>query len=254
MFTAPLITLSTATLAITGASGAVFAREMLLALEHAPSVTRVNLIVSESALRVLAEELSITGRANLVPQLLGFPSASTKIQLQNNDDIAANVASGSYPTDAMIVIPCSMGTLARIANGLAMKLIERAADVCLKEQRPLVLWNRHGELASKFSREPSRRGVALSCERRQSHRSRVALMQSPSGTHGHGWRMRTQELAKEPVDPRGERRARITSPIVQEVFEERRSMELTAARLSCMCARVQTCAPLEREFQQQPAQ
>ena len=70
-------------------------------------------------------------------QLLG--KKSRKIRQQNNEDIGANVASGSYPTDAMVVIPCSMGTLARIANGLAMKLIERAADVCLKEQRPLLL-------------------------------------------------------------------------------------------------------------------
>ncbi len=125
------------TVATTGASGSAFARELLRLLEADQRVQTVNFIASENALRVIAEELGIKGRNRLVGQLLG--SESRKIQQQNNADIGANVASGSYPTDAMIVIPCSMGTLARIANGLAMQLIERAADVCLKERRPLVL-------------------------------------------------------------------------------------------------------------------
>lgn len=125
------------TVATTGASGAVFTRELLLLVEQDARVKTVNFIASNNALRVIAEELSISGRSNLVEQFLG--KKSKKIQQQNNEDIGANVASGSYPTDAMIVLPCSVGTLARIANGMAINLIERAADVCLKEARSLVL-------------------------------------------------------------------------------------------------------------------
>jgi 4-hydroxy-3-polyprenylbenzoate decarboxylase len=125
------------TLAITGASGAVFAREMLLALEQDTRVEHVNFVPSEHSLRVLAEELRISGRNGLVEKLLG--AASTKVQQIAVEDIGASIASGSYPSDGMIVLPCSMGTLAGIANGMAGNLIERATDVCLKERRPLVL-------------------------------------------------------------------------------------------------------------------
>jgi 4-hydroxy-3-polyprenylbenzoate decarboxylase len=125
------------TVATTGASGSLFLRELLLALERDRRVKTVNFIASDNALRVLAEELSIRGRSRLLEQLLGKSSA--KFHEQANADIGANVASGSYPAEGMIVMPCSVGTLARIANGLAVQLIERAADVCLKEKRPLVL-------------------------------------------------------------------------------------------------------------------
>lgn len=147
------------TVATTGASGAIFLRQLLLALAHDERVETVNFIASDSALRVMAEELDIKGRSNLVARILGTSPNKTdldkpsgpsrkippqrigqyKIKEQSNADIGANVASGSYPADAMIVIPCSVGTLARIANGVASQLIERAADVSLKEKRPLVL-------------------------------------------------------------------------------------------------------------------
>jgi flavin prenyltransferase len=133
------------TIAATGASGAIFVRELLKAVEDDRRIATVNFIASDNALRVFAEELEIRGRNDLLGQLL--PSPSGKIRQQSNADIGANVASGSYPTDAMIVMPCSMGTLARIANGLAGNLIERAADVCLKEKRPLVLCVRETPLS-----------------------------------------------------------------------------------------------------------
>jgi len=125
------------TLAITGASGSVYAIEMLKALEADVRVETVNLVVSDSALRVLAEEMEIRGRSDLVERILG--RISTKIVQQGEGNIGANIASGSYPSDGMVVLPCSMGTLAGIANGMASNLIERAADVCLKERRPLLL-------------------------------------------------------------------------------------------------------------------
>jgi flavin prenyltransferase len=125
------------TIATTGASGSLFLKHFLHTVERDARVKTVNFIASDSALRVLAEELAIEGRNDLIRQIIGAPSL--KIQQQSNTDIGANIASGSYPSDAMVVIPCSVGTLARIANGIASQLIERASDVALKERRPLVL-------------------------------------------------------------------------------------------------------------------
>jgi flavin prenyltransferase len=130
------------TLAVTGASGSIFAAAMLRALITDARVAKVNFIPSEAALRVFAEELQLGGRNGLVEKLLGpdhTPTSPCKIEQHPEADIGANVASGSYPSSGMIVLPCSMGTLAGIANGLASNLIERAADVCLKEGRPVIL-------------------------------------------------------------------------------------------------------------------
>lgn len=145
MRTAGEILPSNLTIATTGASGAEFLRQLLLALEADDRVSTVNFIPSDNSLRVIAEELGLKPRSGLAGQLLGRPSR--KIQQQSNADIGANVASGSYPAEAMVVIPCSAGTLGRIANGTGAHLIERAADVCLKERRPLVLCVRETPLS-----------------------------------------------------------------------------------------------------------
>jgi 4-hydroxy-3-polyprenylbenzoate decarboxylase len=125
------------TIAITGASGAVFARELLRALEADERVARVHFVASENSLRVIAEELGVSGRTDLLHKLLGVAPLKT---IQHGDaNVGASIASGSHPSQGMIILPCSMGTLAAIAHGLANSLIARAADVTLKEKRPLLL-------------------------------------------------------------------------------------------------------------------
>ncbi len=133
------------TLAVTGASGAVFAGTMLHLLAADDRVRRVDVIVSDSALRVLAEEQGLQGGRTRTLQTLaataghGAELLPDKFRLRDNADIGAGIASGSYPSDGMIVLPCSMATLASISHGMAQQLVGRAADVCLKERRPLVL-------------------------------------------------------------------------------------------------------------------
>jgi flavin prenyltransferase len=127
------------TVGVTGASGAILAQKTLAMLDADSRVARIHLVVTETGQRLFAEELGISsGDAKQLPaRILG--TASKKIEVLPNKDVGAAIASGSYEVDAMIVIPCSMGTLAAIANGISDDLIARAADVMLKESRKLVL-------------------------------------------------------------------------------------------------------------------
>src|SRR5262249_2580144 len=127
------------TVGVTGASGAIYAQKALALLETDVRVNRIHLVITETGQRLLAEELDIpSGDANQLPaRLLGRPSA--KIEVRPNRDVGASIASGSYNVDSMLVIPCSMGTLAKIASGASDDLVTRAADVMLKESRKLVL-------------------------------------------------------------------------------------------------------------------
>jgi 4-hydroxy-3-polyprenylbenzoate decarboxylase len=127
------------TVGVTGASGAILAQKTLAMLDADSRVARIHLVVTETGQRLFAEELGISsGDAKQLPsRILG--AASKKIEVLPNKDVGAAIASGSYKVDAMIVIPCSMGTLAAIANGISDDLIARAADVMLKESRKLVL-------------------------------------------------------------------------------------------------------------------
>src|SRR5215813_804635 len=122
-------------LGVTGASGAIFARRVLQMLESDSRVERVHLVISGSGLKVISEELKLklSQRSNIASQLAGGPAAKTSYLLDS--DIGASVASGSHPVEGMVVIPCSTGCLAQVANGISSTLIERAADVTLKERR-----------------------------------------------------------------------------------------------------------------------
>jgi flavin prenyltransferase len=127
------------TVGVTGASGAVLAQKMLALLDSDSRVERVHLVVTETGQRLFAEELAIASgnREQLVQLVLG--RASSKIAMVPNKDLGAAIASGSYVVDSMVIIPCSVGTLAKIAAGTCDDLVARSADVMLKEGRKLVL-------------------------------------------------------------------------------------------------------------------
>jgi 4-hydroxy-3-polyprenylbenzoate decarboxylase len=126
-------------LGVTGASGAIFARRMLQILEADQRVGKIHLVISGSGLKVIRDELELdVSRSAEIPSALAAQGVAKTVYLLDSD-VGASIASGSYPVDGMVVIPCTTGCLAQIANGIAETLIERAADVCLKEGRKLVL-------------------------------------------------------------------------------------------------------------------
>lgn len=127
------------TIGVTGASGAIYAQSILRLLDSDKRVARVYLVASDAGLRLLSTELGIVAPdGKKLPALL-TGTAAKKIEFLPNKDIGATIASGSAIVDGMAVIPCSAGALGAIAAGIANDLLTRAADVCLKERRPLVL-------------------------------------------------------------------------------------------------------------------
>ena len=128
-------------LGVTGASGALYATRTLAAL--LARGVHIELVVSDYGRRLLRDEL---GDAATVDQLIPFLTdkygagvSAGSVNLHSNRDLGATIASGSHGCRAMAIVPCSMKSLAAIAHGLSRNLIERAADVMLKERRPLVI-------------------------------------------------------------------------------------------------------------------
>lgn len=137
---------------VTGASGALYARGLLRGLaQH--TTGEVSLVVSPSALRVLSAEAGVevaSPAGYLKEALTGLEPLAEhgpKFRIESHTDIGARPASGSAHFDGMVVIPCSMKTLSAVAGGQSANLIERAADVCLKERRRLVLVPRETPLS-----------------------------------------------------------------------------------------------------------
>jgi 4-hydroxy-3-polyprenylbenzoate decarboxylase len=118
------------TLAITGASGSGFGVAVLKRLSGSPLVAEIALLLSPTGKRCLLDETGLSAK-----DLCALP----KVAQRDERDLGADISSGSHQQDGMVVIPCSAGTLGRIAAGISEGLVSRAADVCLKEKRPLVL-------------------------------------------------------------------------------------------------------------------
>jgi len=130
------------TVAITGASGTIYAEKTLKLLIASGAVDTINLILSDTAVTVAQVELGVNLRdadAGKINEWLGIDTSSKLIRHWRLDNLAARPSSGSYKQAGMIIVPCSMATIGSIASGAGTNLIHRAADVCLKEGRKLVV-------------------------------------------------------------------------------------------------------------------
>jgi flavin prenyltransferase len=130
------------TVAITGASGAIYAHRTLVCLAASGVVETINLIISDSGKTVAMVELGFDLRSadeKKINDWIGLSTDAKMIRVHRLDNMAAKPSSGSHPQAGMIIVPCSMGTLGAIASGAGTNLIHRAADVTLKEGRKLVL-------------------------------------------------------------------------------------------------------------------
>lgn len=128
-------------IAVTGASGAIYATRTMAALMERG--IHLELIVSDYGRRLLRDELGETAAVEKLSDYLvrryGEAVRAGSYTLHSNKDLGARIASGSQDCEAMAVVPCSMKTLAGIAHGLSRNLVERAADVMLKERRTLII-------------------------------------------------------------------------------------------------------------------
>ncbi|MGD8374515.1 MAG: UbiX family flavin prenyltransferase [Acidobacteriota bacterium] len=129
------------TLGVTGASGARFAGAVLRDLAAHPDVGTIRLVISEHAWDNLRAELGRpqAAREELEEHLLAVPEGRGKIVRHGKTEMAAPISSGSHRSHGMIVLPCSMASLGAIAQGAGTSLVHRAADVALKQRRPLLL-------------------------------------------------------------------------------------------------------------------
>src|SRR5690242_8281483 len=122
---------------VTGASGAIYAQRFLI--HAAKHYKQIFLILSDQAIQVAATELGVAPKRDKFSTLEWLGADYANVSLLDSKNYFTPPASGSFRHDGMVIVPCSMGTAGRIANGISDDLLTRSADVCLKERRPLIV-------------------------------------------------------------------------------------------------------------------